>query len=600
MSELLAPPPLDQGSNPDQPMQVGGPAPLFESGLDEAAAQPHATDNSEVPFRTTFEEGVAATWNQSVAARTSMALTRIYNIWEANSEGGPKMSPEELNKMYKDQTAKPFDEPMTQRAAQLIVDRQAEDRALSELTEAGPGGFVYGTANFAAGVVSSSLDPLDFASGLAVGGIFNAAIKGSKLAKGTGIIAKAAQGTMTGGQKFALSAAEGVVGNVLVEPAQAVAQRAEGMEYDLAHGFVNAVGGAVGFSGARYLGGFALEKAGKGIDHLLGRKDSLHERVQRTATAHTLEDKKVQIDSYYKDAAKAVDYNPEMHGEFRHEPELSKAIEKPMYMAADRVSQHFEGVKSQQFTEGWGEGIYLGPEHVANGTAASKYAEMPTSIMEIKGLQDLKLLDIDSHVPSDMKVNVEAAIGRPLKPGDTIANLMKEIDAENARLGIDESAKNTIKKFAENAQYKGIGFTSEALGNEKIAPHKQVFIFEEARESLSANQIKSSDPSKVQGLSREETTKNLEQTKDPASRLDYDKTIHDEVERYSQEQLPETNAREAQGILEEHLQELQDMEKQGLLDADQKATLESIREEMKKDQDTESVIQMARNCLMGK
>jgi hypothetical protein len=263
-------------SNPDMPMQAGGPAPLFEPGLDQAAAQSHATDNSEIPFETTFAEGVAATWDQSVSARTTMALTRIKSIWDANEDGGAKLSPEQLNETYKGQTAKPFDEPMTAKAAQLIVDRQAEDRALSELTEAGPQGFVYGSANFAAGIVSSSLDPIDFAAGIATGGLFNAAVKMTRLGKAGGIATKMATGTLTKGETFALNAAEGAIGNLAVEPAQALAQEFEGQDYDLAHGFLNSVGGAVGFSGVRYLGGAALEKAGKGLDHLLGRNDSLH------------------------------------------------------------------------------------------------------------------------------------------------------------------------------------------------------------------------------------------------------------------------------------------------------------------------------------
>lgn len=586
--------------NPDMPMQVSGPAPLFDSGSDQATVQSHATDNSELPFQTTFAEGVAATWNQSIAARTGNALARFKSIWEANAEGGSKVSPEKLNEMYKGQTAKPFDEPMTKRAAQLIVDRQAEERALSTLSEAGPGGFVYGSANLAAGIVSSSLDPVDFAAGLVTGGIINAAIKGTKLARGTGIIAKAAQGTLTKGEAFLVNSVEGAIGNLAVEPAQMVAQRAEGMDYDLAQGFINSVGGAVGFSGARYLGGMALEKAGRGLDHLLGRNDTLHERVQQTGVAHTVADEKIRVDSYFKDAAKYVDYNPEIHGEFKFEPELAKAIEKPMWMSADKASQHFDGVKSQQLTDGWGEGVYLGPEHVANGTSASKYADAPTSVMEIAGLEKLKLLDIDTFVPSDMKGNLEVALGRPLKAEETIASIMKELELKNIANDVNESAKDTIKQLMRAAGYDGAGFTSDNLGGEKITPHKQVFVFEDSKEKLDVKQVKPADTTKVQGISKEEIAKNIEQAKDPSNKLDYDKTIHDEVERYSQEQLPETNAREAEGLLEEHLAELQEMEKQGVLDETSRAEIKAIKEDQIKDKETESIIQMARNCLMGK
>lgn len=568
---------------------------MFEAGLDQATAQMHAPDNSEIPFRTTFTEGVAATWNQSVAMRTSSALMRFKNIWDANSQGGTKISPDQLNEMYKGQTAKPFDEPMTQTAAQIIVNRQAEDRALSALTEAGPGGFVYGAANLGAGIVSSSLDPIDFASGLAIGGIFKAAIKGSQLAKGTGIVAKIAQGqTLSKGEAFLANSVEGAAGNLAVEPAQAIAQRAEGQDYDLAHGFINSIGGAIGFAGARYLGGAALEKAGRGLDHLLGRNDSLHERVQQTAVAQTLRDEKVRTDTYFKDAAKAVDHNPEMHGEFHFEPELSKAIEKPMFMATDKATTHFEGAKSQQFTDGWGEGVYLGPEHVANGTAAGKYADAPVSIAQVEGLQSMKLLDIDASVAPDMKASVEAALKRPLTEGESISSVMKELD------GIHDSAKDVIKTAAREAGYQGIGFISDSLGNEKIAPHKQVFVFDEASGELSAKEIHRSDPNKVQSVPSEEIAKNLDQTNDPNNKLDYDQTIHEETERYSQEQLPETNEREAQAMLDEHLQELQEMEKQGVLEPEQKAVLEAIKQEQIKDKETESVIQMARNCLMGK
>lgn len=575
-------------------------APLFD-GVDQAAQE--VAPVRELPFKVSGEESIRSSWEQGIAGRSSMALERVYNMWQANDQkdAGPRLTPEKLNEMYKD-SGHVFNEPLTARAAQLTIDRAQEDQALSRISEAGPDGFAYGAAKFGAGIISSSLDPLDFAAGVATGGIFNAVIKSSKYLKRFGLAEKIAQQTLTKGEKFGVNVAEGTIGNIALEPAQYAAQTAEGQDYDAAQGFINSVGGAIGFAGLRFGAEHIATRGTQLFDHLSGREDRLHESMQRTSVAQTINDEHVRVDSYVKDAAKAIDHSVEMHGEYRFEPKTEEQLkEKPLYMAADRPSTHFDSVNSKPFTQNFGEGVYLtDAEHVANGTASSKFSDSNGNIVSVEVNKDLKTIDLNEPVPSNMKTNIETAVGRAINPDETLSSLLNEIQVKNNELGIKESAKDTLKNFSQIAGYDGYRFKEDNLAGEKVAPHNQVYVFPESKDKLLAKEFKPSDPTKTNGLSNEDIRQNYDNSKDPNRKLDYDQKIHEEVQKYSQEALPDVNEREARTQYEEHLAELDDMDKQGLLEPEQKAQLEMLKQEAAKDKDTESLIQMARNCLLGK
>ncbi len=207
---------------------------------------------------TTFGEGVSAAFDLAKfdTALDSIISGNALNDLKAGESSdldftnnkGRTIPRDELNEKYPEMD-KPFTEDMNEYAAFLIAERHKEKTQLMRKINDGPDTFFYGLTKFGAQMVPHALDPIELGAGILGGYVLGggAAALGGARALGIGASGRLAVGA-TATQRFLNATADGIIGNILVEPF--IANNAGNFQenYTLQDSFMSVTAGAVGFA----------------------------------------------------------------------------------------------------------------------------------------------------------------------------------------------------------------------------------------------------------------------------------------------------------------------------------------------------------------
>ena len=447
--------------------------PLFP-GEDEL--RPDLFDQLEFP--STLGQTLEASFDLSQKDSTVLSIARIQTLNDAEKKGGKERPTTELNEMFKEQGVT-FEKPMNLRAATLIADRRTERAKLQNVIDRGPSGGFYGIAKFAAAILPHALDPIDFAAGIATGGILAVATKGTRFGLAIGSAGK----SRTAAQAFKYTAVEGALGNIAVEPLVYVANKREAIDYGVTDAFINAVGGAVGFAGIRYGGGKVV--------NLLNRIPSLKEMSVRSAISRAGVNKKIRSDLFQKQYVREISGSTENISSGRNAYEFKSLVDADIndhkfYVPFREPRRNISGVRNTPaITDDLGDGIYISDSpHVSNGVAASHFNESVGSIIEVK-TSDLKLLNLDEVMPDEVgRLFKERFPNEPEALEGTVREAIENIQNKISDGKLSEEVMEEVNSALKAAGFDGYRGVQQRYLGEELPPSNQLMVFSESAKKI--------------------------------------------------------------------------------------------------------------------
>lgn len=335
---------------------------------------------------------------------------------EMESRGGPKMSPDELNKKYPN-VEKPWTQPTSELVAFHLNEEGAQRNKLKQAMSEAPGsGFYKGTVNFSQGLLAHAMDPVEFGVGAFAAPIISGAA-GSVAARTAGGLSAAAS-VVAKGTGLGFDVAEGIIGNAALEPYQySSAQRAQ-VDYSVSDSIISTIGGGAAFPLLKFGG----VKAFSGLKNLPA---STTLTAIKNGLGQIYSGKKPDI-SLARDTFDEIKFGGPKEGtvtgkvrsDYTFAPKTTEEFKSsPVFMASKQAGT-LEGGTKIVSSESFGEGGLYGTDnpHHANATAAhSLDTDGPNGDIFQARLDDLNLLDITSknkelieslELPDDLKALV--------------------------------------------------------------------------------------------------------------------------------------------------------------------------------------------------
>jgi hypothetical protein len=409
------------------------------------------------------------------------SIARIKRMHDLEQEAGEKIEPGKLNEMYPEVSHRvPFTEPMTKRVADEIADRQRTRMQFESAMASGPGGFWGEGTRFAAGMIPHMFDPIEMASGFAAEGVL------AKIAGRAAMAGKVSYrlASSPAGQ-FVKTAAEGIAGNLAVEPLVLFAAQQDQTDYDALDAMVNITGGAIGFAGARYAGSHALEFVRR-------QSPRLFEHLRNTAIGQWVSGRMVNVEPVLHahvdelaDVAHVGAPHERIFREAAGAPYEYRALppervnDRPLFAASISRTDDIREAKLRILEEDFGDGVYVTDNpRVAHANAAQELEAADGSVFEFKP-DDLRYVDLQTPA----KPELVAAIREVLPElAEKVASKTGREALETVREGVGRGdyPANALGRIQE--ALRGQGFDAyrweggDFLGS-KNTPHNAMLVF---------------------------------------------------------------------------------------------------------------------------
>lgn len=556
--------------------------PLFP-GEDESRGDFYDNQN----FETTFSQSMRASFDLAQQDTTLFSLGRIFSLEDAADRGGEKIPVNELNERFKPDGFK-FEEDLTEAEAEVIINRKAERRRLQTIIANGPQGGFYDTSRFGASLVAHALDPIDFAVGVASGGVLAAAVKGKRIGRALGVGVQGARPV----QKFAFNATEGILGNVAAEPLVYVANRRDLEDYSVEDAFINAAGGAVGFAGIRY-------GAGKAVN-FIKRFPELHQRVQRTAIAQLMRGKKINVEPHIRNTVKEFEGRVEADtpGVRKYEfSSLSKSDlnNREFYVSNVNSVKSIKDIQRSPITDDFGTFLYMSDNpNVSNGVSGGNHIESHGSIFSVS-LKDVRTLDFDQSLPSRQKAVFDRLLSESLPEGATLREALESI---RARIESGDLAEDAFELVGNNLKAQGIdgyhGRQAKFLDQDH-EPYNQVVLFDDSKVTQ-RDQFKP-DSSLVRGITSDELGKASKDINDRSSDLDFDADVDNAVKEIRNQRIEDPEVSVIRQQEQELSDEIDSLEGQGLLSEGDLTEVQRVRDLAQQAEVVDTTTKAATACL---
>lgn len=496
------------------------------------------------------------------------------------------LSPEEANKLYPN-VEKPFSQPINEAVAFQLNEEGKKRRLLQEKIAQGPGGSFYkGALNLGAGILAHALDPVEFGVGAFTGmGISKLGQIAAAGTFGQGAV-RAGQIAAKGG--FLKEAAEGVLGNLALEPVMYNQAQEAQVDYTLEDAFVSVVGG--GLAAPVAIHGFK-----KGFGTLRGVSKNAFGLGNKVAIGQFQNGKIPDVDliaDQFKEMSVTTPKAPE--GSVRSAYKFDKLDvdtikQRPLYLTpatADSIESGSRVIGDYQ-----GEGFYLTDNPtLANNMATHPLEDSTSNVFEMDA-SELNLKDAD--IPD--KAFLESL---DLPPG--VANVIESVDnirdAQNyIRNAIDEGILDdtdfdTFMTSIQNSGVDGLKFTSEEYGHNGVFVYKDAIVKAKEKGRFDADTKAAPQPN----MEKVEQARLKSQDQD----FEMDRALQKELDDLPDPRniAPEERAM----IVEETLSTLDEMERLGLIDdPEDLAALKAIKENRKNDQDLIEAAKDFASCLIS-
>lgn len=376
---------------------------------------------------------------------------------ESDQSGEKPLTPNQANEMYKGMSV-PFTHDVTPRTAAVMYDAELRKRKYAEVQSTIPD-TVYGSLRtFAASTLPHLIDPIGATAGLLTGVGFGAlgigAIATGDLAANSALAAGEAAATgfarKVAIQKFTQNAAEGFIGNLATD-AIGIAKHVQYKE-DLNIGdtlLMNAVT-SLGFAGAH--AGFRMAVNKLGGDPMLKAMEEAAIGRLMDSKDPTVAGSLLRAHLVSETSGNAFEYN---HVAFDQK--------QPMH-SASKINIEYSNADHAPL-DVHGNGVYLTDNmNAANGAAAR--AEQVAGRVYTHDISNLKLVDANTHVPDEVRVRFEEAVGEKINFEQPMNKILSDISTKVQEGNLPESVFNRIDESLTDNGYDGYHYEMDKLMGE--------------------------------------------------------------------------------------------------------------------------------------
>lgn len=509
-----------------------------------------------IPLKQSFAEDQGPQIGQFEAAYELATMDTFMGGWardtaleDMNGPSAKKLDPEELNSKYTDVEV-PFNKPMSEVAAFHLNEEGKKRRQLAEIIQNGPKGSFYGqVANLGAGLIAHATDPVEFGVGAFTGmGIRGLGVLAKSGTFGSySAITKSGEILAKGG--FRTEAAEGILGNLALEPIMYNQSKRAQVDYGIEDAFISVVGG-----------GLAAPVLKKGLSKLINLPDSTVGMALKNSVGQVQEGFRPTPELHVKGYRDIALRNPpegaqlgEIRSSYKFEPVAPEAMkDKPFFMTGDslespkNIDDMFEITDNPNF---------------ANNVAAHPMDDSIHDVFEVK-LNEMKLADYE-----------------------TIRERLIEADG-------DELKVQAVMDELKGQGYEGVVKTDSSVG------HNAVHVFPESRAKIQEASRFRSDPNSVPSLDASEVEKIRAAARSRENEIGFDADVHGEFEKFMlPDDLKVADSSKLDAELDETLKTFAGMEKEGMLSSASKEALEKVKASKQARQSIPEVISDYFNCL---
>lgn len=552
---------------------------------------------------TRFGEGVSAAFNLASFDTFVIDMAKNDSLEELKSRGGTLIPRDELNKKYPDLSI-PFTEDMNDSAAFFIADLQREKAKLSRIINNGPDSAFYNLATFGAQLLPHAMDPIEFGAGIVGGYVLGgtAALAGVSEMAGITLGGGAVKGASVA-QRFMIAAADGIVGNALVEPYIANTAETFQEDYTISDSFMSVVGGAIGFAGISTAAGVAISHVKykiNPVDSFASRYGSkINDTFYKSALAQTFLNKSPRLGPLVEHFVTELN---------RRGDKLRRIVnletDGTLFAATHDSGVDIGKAKTETFFQDYVDDpnsiTLVADSGVANAAATRSINPAVGNVVEMSVPKGSRFVDLNAKMvlDSELKTSLRNVFAGIIDPTffDRISG-KDGLDLVREHIAMDKIPADTFSKIAK--EMKGAGYTgyvhdgTEFLGH-SLDPAKTYTIFdkgvltEKSRTEGVRNKVTPEELQKAQGVADEEAS----YTRDAF----YNKEAHGEFKNTPLEEVSESPA-EIVKQKEARLEQLKSLEDQGV----EGINVEAINKEIEAlDKDAllaRDVIKAAFSCL---
>lgn len=496
------------------------------------------------------------------------------------------LTPEEANELYPN-VEKPFSQSINEAVAFQLNEEGKKRQLLQQKIAEGPGGSFYkGALNLGAGIIAHALDPVEFGVGAFTGmGISKLGQVAATGAFGQGAV-RAGQIAAKGG--FIKEAAEGVLGNLALEPLMYDQSQEAQIDYTFNDAFISVVGG--GLAAPVAIHGFK-----KGLHSLRGVSKNAFGLGNKVAIGQFQNGKVPDVDlipDQYKEMSLSNPKSPE--GSVRSQYKFDKVDvdtvkQRPLYLSPTLADSIEDG--SRVIGDYQGEGFYLTDNPtLANNMATHPLEDTTSNIIEMDAA-DLNLKDADIPDKAFLdSLEIDPGIANVIASVDNIRDAQNYIRSAIDEGVLDDTDFDTFMNAINTSGVDGLKFTSEEYG------HNGVFVY---KDSI----VKAKEKGRFDADTQAAPTPDMEKVEQ--ARLKSEDNVF-EMDRSLQKELddlpdPKDIAPEERAaIVDETLNTLDEMERLGLIDdPEDVAFLKSFKEDRKNSQDLLEAAKDFASCLLS-
>lgn len=427
-----------------QPLNLGQEK---EVGADDYMAKPTYGESFSASVKLAYEEGPVMSWARQNAVENLEKL------------GQEKVSPDKLNELYPGMEVA-FDKPTSRTVADYLWTRQQERNLLRERASGNNS-----VSNFAASIVGSLADPVNFAVNYGVGLAFRgvqALSKGAKSLSDVKKISQAAQASETTLGAVAREAGEGLVGSVVTEPLSYMAAQKEQQDYTITDALTNVAVGSLAFP----VGMGAVKGLAKGAKKLMAINPDADRTLKMYAKTQLENDKVVNVDPAIDEqlnmkraqdaTASNLDYSQPQTGEF--------------YGYSIKGGQDITSLTS--FGEDLGDAIQLTTKKdTANNFAINDFSDADGVVHSVN-LDNARILDLDKPVDGS-NITKESFLDLPEAKKKEFIDKIKSEGYDGVAYRQEDGSDVLAVFNKEKVQSKNIEYPDRA---KRVVPDQSNFI----------------------------------------------------------------------------------------------------------------------------
>lgn len=560
-------------------------------------------DQPSEPIRnqTSVMEGLVSSFESGFDQTITHSLFKLAELGRAKAVPGPKLSVEQLNQNF---PGSPWFEPQNFDTAKLIDDRRKDRQRLAGIVSRGPDSIFYDIGNFIAAMVPHALDPFELASGFAVEGIGLGLVRGTRLgvkfSERANLLRKSmAARSSVRGRDFIRFAAEGALGNLVVEPIAVIANQAELNDYTARDFFISTIGGAIGFGAARQvLGGLGDEL----LSYAVKSNKPLLEKMFKSSIGRYAAGQNIDLDPYAREMNMKTQGHPEtgikaklpVDSNYQYKKVTPDELkDRAFFIATSKTKRDLKPSNVINSTIDRGQGTIQLSDNVNTKNGLADGGDIFTATVPEK------MIDLDSVLPKPVIDRITKELGNKAprnmetRIGQDVLNDVRNSIIDN---DIPAGSQESLNALFEAEGFKGYLETqSESVGLPHD-PHNLVTLFN-PKDAKVLGRFRS-DPDAIPRITQQEASAITVKGEDPENSLWAQKSEDKaEFEQIRQNPEKDTTPVEFDKKIDEELEDFKQLEEMGIADPEDRILIKKLQEERRLGVQEELAYQRAKVCI---